>query len=351
MRPWAARWALTVVVIGAITGGGRLSRAAEPSDAETAEEMIRRGNALRRNNQDARALPIFQQAYEISRTPRTAAQLGLAEFALGYWDAAAEHLTEALTSGRNPWVAKNRSALEASLSEAKSHLASVTVGGRPVGAEVLVNGKSVGTLPLDGPVHVNEGRIEMEVRAAGYKTDHRVLTVEGSNTAQVIVNLEAAAAPIAHQEAPASPVAAAPSAPTTADSRTPTATPTTEGDAASSGGELPAWRKTLPWVATAGALAAGGIGIWQAVSASSSLNQFQGITACGATDQMRGTDQRCAGLYDDWSSHRRNSWIAFGAAGVLAAGSVGLFVWNAYSTPVDVQVGTSSAQISLRGTF
>jgi hypothetical protein len=342
MRQGAARWVLAVFAVGAITSVGRPSRAGEASDAEKAEELIRQGNVLRRDNQDARALPMFQQAYGISRTPRSAAQLGLAELALGYWDAAAEHLTEALTSGRNPWVGKNRSALEASLREAKSHLASVTVTGRPAGAEVLINGKSVGTLPLGGPVLVNEGRTETEVRASGYKADHRVLMVEGNSTAQVSVNLESLPAPAAHQEA---------STPVAGDSRPPVATPTKDGDGASSGAELPAWRKALPWVASAGAIAAGGIGVWQAVSASKSLNQFQANAACGASEPMRGSDPHCAGLYNDWSSHRTNSWIAFGAAGLLAAGAVGLFVWNAYATPVEVQVGTSSAQISVNGTF
>ncbi len=351
-RRWAAPWVLAAVVIGAMTTGARPSRAADASDTEKAEQLIREGNALRRNNQDARALPMFQQAYAISRTPRSAAQLALAELALGYWDAAAEHLTEALTAGRHPWVAKNRSALEASLNEAKSHLASVSVTGRPVGAEVLLNGKSVGTLPLGGPVLVNEGRIETEVRASGYKTDHRVLTVEGSSTAQVSVNLESVPAATAHQEAPTS-SAPATSAPVAGDSGTPVAPPAKDRDAASSGGQLPTWRKVLPWAVTAGAVAAGGIGVWQAVSASKSLSDFEAVPnmACGASEPMRGTDSRCAGLYNDWSSHRTNAWVAFGAAGVLAAGAVGLFIWNAYDTPVDVQVGASSAQISLHGTF
>src|SRR5688500_10991836 len=48
------------------------------------EELIRQGVALRRSGQDQAALPLFQKAHEIGHTPRTAAQLGLVEMALGY---------------------------------------------------------------------------------------------------------------------------------------------------------------------------------------------------------------------------------------------------------------------------
>lgn len=344
----AARWVLAACLVAAIAAHGRPCRASDASDSEKAEQLIRSGNALRRNGQDARALPMFQQAYELSRTPRTAAQLGLAELALGYWDAAADHLTEALTSGRNPWVDKNRSAIDASLTQAKSHLASVVVKGGPAGAEVLVNGKSVGTLPLSEPVRVNEGRIETEVRASGYKSNHRVLTVEGSSTANVTVNLEPVAAAPAGETSP--PKSAVPGGD---DPQTAVASVTRNGDRPSSGTELPGWRRVLPWALTAGALAAGGIGIWQALNASKSSDQFNAVgnMACNAGDPMHGSDPSCAGLYADWSSHRRNAWIGIGVGGALAAGAAALFVWNAYAAPVDVQVGMSGAQVSFQGTF
>lgn len=350
--PWAARWALLAVAVGALAGNSRLCRAAEPSDLEKAEQLIREGNALRRNNQDARALPMFQQAYGLSRTPRSAAQLGLAELALGYWDAASEHLNEALTSGRNPWVERNRSTIEASLKEAKSHLASLTVKGRPVGAEVVLNGKSVGTLPLGGPVLVNEGRIETEVRAPGYKSDRRVLTVDGGSSAEVGVDLDRLPAASEHPAEPTRTTAAAADS-ATADARPSADAQTKQSDAGASATELPTWRRALPWVAAAGALAAGGIGVWQAVRASKSLDQFDalGNMACGATQPMRGSDPSCAGLYNDWSNHRTNAWIAFAAAGVLGAGAAGLFIWNAYAAPVDVQVGVGTAQITFRRSF
>ena len=58
--------------------------AAKPTAAD-AENYIKRGNELRRSGRDQQALPLFEKAYEVAPSPRTAAQLGLCEVVLGYW--------------------------------------------------------------------------------------------------------------------------------------------------------------------------------------------------------------------------------------------------------------------------
>ena len=83
----AARWGVVAFAIAAIGVHGRPSRAAA-ADAEKAEQLIREGNALRRQHQDARALQLFRRRTISDTTQRSA--LGLAELALGYWDAANE---------------------------------------------------------------------------------------------------------------------------------------------------------------------------------------------------------------------------------------------------------------------
>jgi hypothetical protein len=54
------------------------------ADAAEVEALIAKGNELRRAGTPGPALPYFQKAYELARTPRTAGQLGLAELAAGY---------------------------------------------------------------------------------------------------------------------------------------------------------------------------------------------------------------------------------------------------------------------------
>ena len=60
------------------------ARAAHAADdTAEAEALIRQGIQLRVKGTPARALPLFEKAYRVSRSPRTAAQLGLVELELG----------------------------------------------------------------------------------------------------------------------------------------------------------------------------------------------------------------------------------------------------------------------------
>ncbi|HEX3695463.1 MAG TPA: hypothetical protein VH374_08730 [Polyangia bacterium] len=82
------------------------SAAAIAADAGDAEALIREGVALRRAGSDVRALPLFQKAQEIAHTPRTAAQLGLVEFALGYSMDSEQHLAQGLAVPTDAWITK-----------------------------------------------------------------------------------------------------------------------------------------------------------------------------------------------------------------------------------------------------
>ena len=52
---------------------------ARAGDAAEAEALIRQGLELRQQGRDAPALPLFQKAYDLAATPRTAGQLGCGE--------------------------------------------------------------------------------------------------------------------------------------------------------------------------------------------------------------------------------------------------------------------------------
>ena len=58
-------------------GLGFTARSARAGDSAEAEALIRQGVELRAQKKDERALPLFEKAYQISRSPRTAGQLGL----------------------------------------------------------------------------------------------------------------------------------------------------------------------------------------------------------------------------------------------------------------------------------
>lgn len=153
------------------------------------EERIRAGVELRRVGNDEAALPHFQEAYRLDRTAKTAGQLGLCEQALGRWVDAEDHLMEAFQQRQDPWVKKNNQILREQLQGVKAHIGRVEVKGEPSGASVSVQGRSIGNLPLQKPVRVNEGRVDVEVRASGYAPMVRTLEVGGGQHQTIVLNL------------------------------------------------------------------------------------------------------------------------------------------------------------------
>src|SRR5437763_9941722 len=145
--------ALLTLSIG--VGIGFTARPAHAGDSAEAEALIRQGVDLRGQKKDERALALFEKAYQVSRSPRTAGQLGLVEMALGYFVDAEKYLGEAVASPDHPWVAKNLPTLKAQLAAATAQIGDLYIAGEPAGAEVIVNGKSVGRLPLSGPVRLD----------------------------------------------------------------------------------------------------------------------------------------------------------------------------------------------------
>src|SRR5436190_3736606 len=161
-------------IVSVCTGAAIICQAAQArADAAEVEALISKGNELRRAGTPGPALPYFQKAYELARTPRTTGQLGLAELAAGYPVEAAEHLAIALEAPPNdPSIAKFRQMLVDALAIAKSHIGELTISGSPAGAEVVVNGRVVGALPLASTVKLAASDSEVVVRAPGYG-EHR----------------------------------------------------------------------------------------------------------------------------------------------------------------------------------
>ena len=156
---WARSTALAMFLMISRAGAA----APQTDDSTEVEALIREGVSLRQSGKDERALPVFQKAYHLVRSPRTAGQLGLVQMAMGYWLDAEQHLTEALESPDHPWVAKNRAGLEGALANLRSKIGEITIGGAVPGAAVQVNGRMAGTIPLPAPIRLAKGKVEIRV--------------------------------------------------------------------------------------------------------------------------------------------------------------------------------------------
>ncbi|HXJ22707.1 MAG TPA: PEGA domain-containing protein [Polyangia bacterium] len=201
-----------------------LTRPAMADDAREADKLIRHGVELRKAHDDESAAREFQKAYDLTHSPRAAGQLGLAEQALGRWEDAEHHVAEAIHAADDPWVAKNRAALDEAMGTIQAHLGRVEVIGDPPGADVSVNGRDVGKLPLSDAVRVSAGEVDIEVHVPGYVGAQRNVTIVGGQYQKVIIHLVKEAPPAAEPR-PGNPEA--PPAPTRSPDSGPAEGPTT----------------------------------------------------------------------------------------------------------------------------
>ena len=281
------------------------------ADAAEVEALIAKGNELRRAGTPGPALPYFQKAYELARTPRTTGQLGLAELAAGYPVEAETHLSAALASPNDPSIVKYRQILADALTMARGQIGELTIQGNPPGADVIVNGHTVGTLPLALPIKLPARNTEVVVRAPGYSEQREIMPIAGGQRHSLTVNLKSTEKPASAEPAvvvspPSSPVSASPAAPTAMP--IPSATNVVEkhpDDGAASGSGM----RTAAWIVAGGAVLAAGTGLGLQLAALS--------THDGAT----------------WETYRRWSIVGYVAGGTLAVTSAILFWTSRPASP------------------
>jgi hypothetical protein len=275
---------------------------------EDADALATQGVELRRNGDDRAALPLFRKAHQLSPTPRSAVQLGLVEHALGQWADAEEHLATGLKATRDPWIRKNRAAIEESLRTVKTHIGSLEVTGEPVGADVLVNGRRVGQLPLPGPLRVSAGSVDVELNAPGYTRAFRSVTVSAGQY-QTVVLRPVAEVVQRHPDFPPPP----PPPPAEHPSN---------------------WHRWAAVGAFAGAAVAAGAGVFGIVRYNDRVGTFNKTCDEGSPGALSKAthlpDAGCASLQSEYQGARTLSIIGFSVAGALAATGVVFLV----TTPV-----------------
>jgi hypothetical protein len=310
------------------------AHADDDSEPAKVEDLIRRGIELRRSGHDNRAFPLMKEAYERAPSPRTAAQLGLVEMALGYKLEAERHLTEAVGSRRDFWVNKNREILESSLESVRSAIGEVVVKG-PVGADVAISGKNVGRLPLAAPIRLGEGPATIVASAHGFHPERQTVTVIGGKQIEVMFDLQRDVTLPANVASPEP----AQTAPTDSASSGTAETVRKDDDT----NRFHRFARPAAWSAAAGAAVLVGFGVFEtfvAVSANHDFEQHIGPLGdnpqkmglnCGADDPSHG-GAGCNSLYQDLQRARTLAVVGYGAGGLLAVGSVLLFWTSSLGT-------------------
>jgi hypothetical protein len=326
LAPAPYRSLLAALLLSALTLAPATARAQTANPAEV-EDLIRQGNDLRRAGKDPMAVPIFQKAYDLERSARTAAQLGLVEAQMGYWVAAERHLSEALSFTRHPWLDRNRTVVDETLKRVQSYIGELSVTGSPSGAEVLVNGKSVGNLPLDKPVRVAEGPVQVTLRALGHAPATASVTVDGGKRAQVNLALKPGVDP-GPGTTPGPMTGAGPGT----DYGPPPGMSPGADASTSARSDSGRWLRPAAWAATAGAVLAVSLGTYGVLSQRAAKADFEdykenGVEVCANALPNKGGG-KCKEYYNRSENARKVAIGGYVAGGLLAAGAIVGFVMS-----------------------
>jgi hypothetical protein len=181
---------LMAAVPCAVCGEAKAQSSGRAENPE-ADKFVAEGIELRARGKDTEALRAFQKAAEIDPdSVRVQIHLATVYQALGNWLLADEYLSMALARQNHPYVNRHRQTLEDAKRVIDANIGRLEVEGEPAGAEVRLNGRLVGTLPLAAPIRSTIGSFMLEVRHDGHYTSQRPITITGGGLVRESVQLE-----------------------------------------------------------------------------------------------------------------------------------------------------------------
>ena len=320
-----------VALLLAATGGS-----AAASD-RAVDDAYRAGLEMRRHGDDRGALREFQRAYATTPNPRTLAQIGLAEQALGIWVDAEGHLTEALKAGDDSWIAKNKPLLQQQLQTVAGHLGTLVVESTTPGVTLEINGVAAGALTAQRQIRVVAGTVVLSARAPGFFAVQRFAMVAPGQLAHEQIDLvptSMATSGEATKPGTAGPGTHAPAGEATPAAVTedrPKETPgATPPDAADKGD----WRRPAAWVALGLAAASLGTGVTFHVLHETRIASYNRTDSTGANVCNRDASGNfvgpsdCAAAFNGAATARTLMIVGYTGAALFGAATAYLF-WTA----------------------
>jgi hypothetical protein len=168
MRWWLFRWWLAGSLVctlaspaqGELLGG---------SDEERARELYAQAQAASAEERHEEAIRLLRKAWDLYKDPVTLCDIGSIELSLGRARNAAESFSmcKRLLDEKSKRMVGKR--VENELKKARALVGAITVEANVPDADVLVDDKGVGKLPLQDPIFVEPGSHAVEIRAHGYE--------------------------------------------------------------------------------------------------------------------------------------------------------------------------------------
>lgn len=187
------RWLIVVALsAGAVAHAQKPPAPAPAEDPALAEAKVhfQQGVALFNDENFSAALAEFETAYRLRPSPGVLYNIGLTQKRLFRYGEAIDAL-ERFIKESTDLPAERRAEAEQLIAEMRALMAEVTVHVEPAGAQILLDGRTVGTAPLDKPLGIAAGGHVLEATAEGHKPVRRELMVSAGVPVRLDLRLEA----------------------------------------------------------------------------------------------------------------------------------------------------------------
>jgi hypothetical protein len=159
-------------------------------DASSLEGLIQEGIRLRREGDDEKALDVFRQAERLQPTSvRVLLHLATAAQAAGHWVEADTYIRRVFDYREDPYYRRYQSDIAMVEQLIASRVGRFQVVGAPTGAEVRLNGRVVGNVPMSEPHRLEAGNYQLEVIQRGYFALRRAQRIPGGVLTREVVEL------------------------------------------------------------------------------------------------------------------------------------------------------------------
>lgn len=161
-----------LVLIAALVIGDIGVAEAEESDSQSRyESHFRRGVSLFRGREYEAALTEFVEAHRLRGHYAILLNIAYCYQEMGRAAEAIDHFERYLEGGGRSIPRARRREVEGELRELRARVVDVTIRVNIDGAAVFVDGREVGTAPLDAPISLRTGAVHrVEARLSGYRT-------------------------------------------------------------------------------------------------------------------------------------------------------------------------------------
>lgn len=178
---------LLAIVTIATWSAPALSRPQGDAIRGQADDYFRQGKRLVREGKLEDAYRAYLAGYQIRKGYDIAGNLGSVELELQKPRDAAEHLAFCLRNFPAAGTAKQLEFIQGRLAQARREVFGLSITVSVDGAEILVDGRSIGRSPLPDEVFVEPGSRTVEARLRGYEPARRIIEARKGAAADVVL--------------------------------------------------------------------------------------------------------------------------------------------------------------------